>query len=314
MTAQAWRTLRIPARDTDIAALESLLESLGALAVTIEAEDDRPIFDTPYTLEGSEPPLWTNCRLEALFAAQENIEAVLAQIARAGYSTAGARHALLAERDWQYAFRDHFQPLCFGCLWVVPSWHAIPAAAELVITLDPGMAFGTGTHPTTALCLEWLAGAAEVAGCSVLDYGCGSGILAIAAAKLGATEVAAIDIDPQACEVARENAVRNACSSLAIGLPAALRAGQFDVIVANLLLQPVLALADEFAARLAPGGRLGLSGLMLDQVTRVLEAYTPAFKMAPPQIQDEWALLIGVRRGALDHRIVDRKEPLHPTC
>lgn len=293
MTDTAWRTLRLPARDTQVDALEALLESRGALAITIEAGDDRPVFDT---LAGNEPALWTNCRIEALYPADTDIESLIAAIAGAGYSTLGARHALVADQDWQGAFRAHFQPLTFGRLWVVPSWHQPPAAAELVITLDPGMAFGTGTHPTTALCLDWLATAAPVANRSVLDYGCGSGILAIAAARLGAREVAAIDLDPQACDVTRENAARNQCPPLMVGLPGELRPGPFDIVVANLLLQPVLALAGEFAARLLPGGRLGLSGLMVDQVPRVLETYAPAFKMDEPTIKDEWALLTGVRR------------------
>ncbi len=292
MNEQAWRTLHLPARDTDIPALEALLEDSGALAVTIEAADARLVFDHR---DGSEPALWANCRVEALFDAREDLDAVLAVVTGAGFATVGARYELLADRDWQGAFRAHFQPLQFANLWVVPSWHAVPPGAELVITLDPGMAFGTGTHPTTALCLQWLA-TTTVTERRVLDYGCGSGILAIAAAKLGAREVAAIDIDPQACAVARENAVRNACPLLAVGLPSELRQGQFDVLVANLLLTPVLALADEFAARLGPGGQLGLSGLMLDQIERVLVAYAPAFAMAPPRIHGEWALLTGVRR------------------
>ena len=154
MIEQAWRTLHLPARDTDLAELEALLEDCGALAVTIEAADARPVFDTR---DGSEPTLWANCRLEALFDATEDLEAVLAVVAGAGYATTGAHHELLADRDWQGAFRDHFKPLQFENLWVVPSWHAPPAEAKLVITLDPGMAFGTGTHPTTALCLHWLA-------------------------------------------------------------------------------------------------------------------------------------------------------------
>lgn len=292
MNEQAWRTLHLPARDTDIPALEALLEDSGALAVTIEAADARPVFDHR---DGAEPTLWANCRVEALFDAREDLDAVLAVVTGAGFATVGARHELLADRDWQGAFRAHFQPLQFANLWVVPSWHAVPAGAELVITLDPGMAFGTGTHPTTALCLQWLA-TTTVTERRVLDYGCGSGILAIAAAKLGAREVVAIDIDPQACAVTRENAARNACPMLTVGLPSELRQGQFDVLVANLLLTPVLALADEFAGRLGPGGQLGLSGLMLDQIERVLVGYAPAFAMAPPRIHGDWALLTGVRR------------------
>lgn len=293
MSEAAWSTLRLPARDTAVDALETLLESLGALAITIEAEDDRPVFDT---LDGAEPSLWVNCCVEALFPIDTDLDAVLGALAAAGHATLGARRALVADQDWQGAFRAHFQPLQFGDLWVVPSWHPVPPTATRVLRLDPGMAFGTGTHPTTALCLEWLATDAPVHGARVLDYGCGSGILAIAATLLGAREVVAIDLDPQACTVTRENAARNGCPALQVGLPGELRAGTFDCVVANLLLQPVLALAEEFAARLAPGGRLGLSGLMHDQVARVLETYAPAFNMDPPRLRGEWALLTGTRR------------------
>jgi len=293
MSDASWSTLRLPARDTAVAALETLLESLGALAITIEAEDDRPVFDT---LDAAEPPLWVNCCVEALFPVDADLDAVLGALAAAGHATLGARRTVVADQDWQGAFRAHFKPLQFGTLWVVPSWHAVPPAAARVLRLDPGMAFGTGTHPTTALCLEWLATGAPVNGARILDYGCGSGILAIAAALLGTREVAAIDLDPQACAVTRENAARNGCSMLQVGLPAELREGVFDCVVANLLLQPVLALAGEFAARLAIGGKLGLSGLMHDQVSRVLETYAPTFNMDPPRLRGEWALLTGTRR------------------
>ena len=224
------------------------------------------------------------------------MEMLLGRLAGAGYSTLGARHTLLADQDWQGAFRAHFKPMRFDRLWVVPSWHPIPPEAELSITLDPGMAFGTGTHPTTALCLEWLAKSTRVLGCKVLDYGCGSGILAIAASRLGAQEVVAIDLDPQACEVTCENAIRNACPPFMVGLPDALRAGQFDIVVSNLLLQPLLSLVETIAARLPSGGQILLSGLMTDQVTRVLTAYAPFFEMAPPSLRDDWALLSGIRR------------------
>ncbi|MGD9600169.1 MAG: 50S ribosomal protein L11 methyltransferase [Gammaproteobacteria bacterium] len=293
MSADAWCTLRLPARDADVAGLEAALDAQGALAVTIEAGDERPLFDT---LDGSEPALWTQCTVEALFPADVDLDAVLAALAGAGLPTLGARRASVADQDWQGAFRAHFGPRAFGPLWVVPGWHTPPPAARLVMRLDPGMAFGTGTHPTTAMCLEWLATQASVARRRVLDYGCGSGILAIGAALLGAREIAAVDLDPLACEVARENAARNACTGIAIGLPGDLRAGEFDVLVANLLLQPVLALVDEFARRLPPGGQLALSGLMADQVPRVVAAYAPAFVLAPAVLRDEWALLTGVRR------------------
>lgn len=293
MTEGAWRSLRIPAAEAEVTRLEALLETLGALAVSVEAADSVPIFDT---LDGDSPTLWPHCVVEALFDIDSDIETLLGAVAGAGIDTTGARHAVLADRDWQGVFRDHFPPRAFGPLWVVPSWHAPPAGAGCVITLDPGMAFGTGAHATTALCLDWLAGDAAVAGARVLDYGCGSGILAIAAARLGAREIAGVDIDPAALDVARENAARNDCAGITLSLPAALRPGEFDVIVANLLLKPVLALAASFAARLPPGGRLGLSGITDLQVDAVCAAYEDAFSLDAPRVEGEWALLTGVRR------------------
>jgi len=295
VSGEAWRTLSLPARDEEVERLETTLQALGALAVTVEAMDDRPVFDL---LDGSEPPLWSNCCVEALFPAEQETEGVIAALATAGFSTLGARQRLVADQDWQAAFRAHFPPLCFGRLWVVPSWREPPAEAEHILHLDPGMAFGTGTHPTTALCLAWLADFAWTPSTRVLDYGCGSGILAIAAAKLGAPQVAAVDIDPAACEVTRENALRNECADITIGLPSQLPAkdsetGRFDVIVANLLLQPILALRDEFAARLSTRGQLALSGLMLDQVPKVLAVYDEVFEMDEPRSNADWALLTG---------------------
>ena len=293
MTAARWLTLRCKVCAEEVPPLEAVLENLGALAITLEANGDVPVFDT---LEDDSRPLWPQCWLEALFPAATNLEAILAHLAAAGFATANAHHEILIDRDWHLAFREQCVPLCFAeRLWVVPSWHTAPAAAELIITLDPGMAFGTGTHPTTALCLEWLASDADVPGQRVLDYGCGSGILAIAAAKLGAAAVTAIDLDPQACVVARENALVNACDSVLIGEPSALAPGDFDIIVANLLLKPVLELETLFRARLPVGGRIGLSGILHDQVGAVLACYAAAFKMRTPIIQDDWALIIGER-------------------
>lgn len=293
MTDGAWRSLRFPVAEARVAALEALLETLGALAVSVEAASDVPIFDT---LEGDSPVLWPDCVVEGLFSIETDVESLQGAVAKAGFDTTGVRHAVLADRDWQGVFRDHFPPRAFGPLWVVPSWHAPPADASCVITLDPGMAFGTGAHATTALCLGWLSGDAAVTGARVLDYGCGSGILAIAAARLGARAVAGVDIDPEALVVARENALRNDCAEIALSLPEALQPGRFDVLVANLLLKPVLALAATFAARLPPGGRIGLSGITGAQVAAVRAAYEQAFLLDAPRLDGEWALLTGVRR------------------
>jgi ribosomal protein L11 methyltransferase len=293
MSDGAWRSLRVRAAAAEVAALEATFEALGALAVSVEAADDVPIFDT---LDGDSPTLWPDCVVEALFDLDADIETLLGAVAGAGFDTAGARHVVIADRDWQGVFRDHFPPRAFGPLWVVPSWHAPPAGAARVITLDPGMAFGTGAHATTALCLEWLAGAAAVAGQRVLDYGCGSGILAIAAARLGAMECVGVDIDPAALTVARENASRNDCPSITFCLPGVLRPGAFDVLVANLLLKPVLALAATFAARLPTGGRIGVTGITDTQVDAVCAAYSDAFLPDAPRRDGEWILLTGTRR------------------
>ena len=212
-------------------------------------------------------------------------------------SVAGAHYEVLAERDWQQNFHQQFSPRRFaGDLWVVPSWHEPPPEARHIVTLDPGMAFGTGTHPTTGLCLDWLGQLPELAGASVLDYGCGSGILAIAAARLGATRVIGLDIDPEACRVARENAQQNGCEFIEMVLPAALPAGQFDVLVANILLNPLLALASQLADVVKPGGHIGLSGLLAEQAEFALAAYAPWFHLNPPEYREEWAFVGGRRR------------------
>ena len=303
MSSEAWLALSLPAREAEVPALEAALEELGALAVTLEAMDARPIFDH---LDGSEPALWASCRVEALFAADVDVEAVLGALSAWSIPVLGATHRRVADQDWHAAFRAHFSPLSFGRLWVVPSWCEVPDGADTVLRLDPGMAFGTGTHPTTALCLRWLAGPAEVSDSKVLDYGCGSGILAIAAHLLGAAEVTAVDIDPTACAVTRENAAHNRCADAIVTRLSSELSSQgnetdsFDVVVANLLLQPVLALRDVFATHLGPQGRLGLSGIMRDQVPRVLAHYAGLFIFDTPQFEDEWALLTARHRRTGD--------------
>lgn len=290
---QAWRKLRFNAWDFEVAAIEALLDAAGAVAITIEARDETPVFDTR---DQASRILWPQCSVEALFGSGVDPEDIITLVGSAGFSTVGVNTEWVADRAWHLTWRDQFHPLCFAeRLWVVPSWLTPPPAAELVITLDPGMAFGTGTHPTTSLCLEWLV-AAGVAHRRVLDYGCGSGVLAIAAAKLGAQTVAAVDVDEEACRVARANAQLNACPAITIGTPDSLDPDTFDIVVANLLLRPVLALHDEFIARLRPQGKIALSGIMCDQVQPVWDAYADAFALQPPSIRGEWALITGTRR------------------
>ena len=198
------------------------------------------------------------------------------------------------DEDWIRRSQAQFSPLRVGRLWIGASWHDAPAAGAHVVRIDPGLAFGTGSHPTTRLVLAFLDRSMR-GGERVLDYGCGSGILAIAAAKLGAARVDAVDIDPQAVEVTRENARDNGVTVQAC-LAEALEAGRYDVLVANILAQPLIALAPLVAARTAPGGRIALSGVLESQAEEVAQAYAAHYAMAIEAQEDFWALLCGVRR------------------
>ncbi|MCY1396542.1 Ribosomal protein L11 methyltransferase [compost metagenome] len=182
-------------------------------------------------------------------------------------------------------------------LWIVPSWHAAPEPEAVNLLLDPGLAFGTGTHPTTALCLEWLDGQ-ELAGCKVLDFGCGSGILAIAALLLGAEQAVGTDIDPQALEASRDNASRNGIepARFPVYLPEDLPREPADVLVANILAGPLVSLAAQLAELVKPGGRLALSGILAEQAEEVRAAYAGSFELDPTAERDGWIRISGRRR------------------
>lgn len=192
---------------------------------------------------------------------------------------------------------DDFKPMPFGQrLWIVPSWHDAPDPEAANLMLDPGLAFGTGTHPTTALCLEWLDGQ-DVNGCQVIDYGCGSGILGLAALLLGAEHVIGVDTDPQALEASRDNARRNqvADDRLDLYLPADEPDTRADIMLANILAQPLISLAPHLASLVKPGGRLVLSGILSNQARDVMAAYEPWFVMDEPEQREEWIRLTGRR-------------------
>jgi ribosomal protein L11 methyltransferase len=193
---------------------------------------------------------------------------------------------------------DNFHPMRFGQrLWIVPSWHSAPEPDAVNLLLDPGLAFGTGTHPTTALCLEWLDGQ-DLTDCNVLDFGCGSGILAIAALLLGAKQAVGTDIDYQAIEASRDNAERNGidASRFPLYLPEQLPAEQADVLVANILAGPLVALAPQLISLVKPGGRLALSGILAEQGEEVAAAYAATFDLDPLCIRDGWVRISGRRR------------------
>jgi ribosomal protein L11 methyltransferase len=205
---------------------------------------------------------------------------------------------LIEDQDWERSWMDNFQPMRFGQrLWIVPSWHAAPEPDAVNLLLDPGLAFGTGTHPTTALCLEWL-DAQTLQDCTVLDFGCGSGILAIAALLLGAGLAIGTDIDPQALEASRDNASRNGIepARFPLYLPGELPGVRADVLVANILAGPLVELAPRLAELLGPGGRLALSGILAEQAEAVRAAYSKDFMLEPTAEKDGWVRISGIRR------------------
>lgn len=274
----------------DPAAFEDTLLAAGAVSITLEDAGDDPVLEPP----PGATPLWPHVRIKALFDPATPPDALLA-------SFPDAKFEHIADRAWEREWLKDFRPMRFGRrLWICPGGQRPQldesADAQCLIELDPGLAFGTGTHPTTALCLEWL-DSTSLDGKSVVDYGCGSGVLAIAALKLGAAAALAIDIDPQALLATRENAARNLVSErLTIASPEAAPSGQAEILLANILAEPLLELAPSFGERVAPGGSVVLSGILRNQAAPVASRYAAWFDMRPATVRDDWALLHGVRR------------------
>ena len=283
--------------DTDAAdAWSDALIDAGALAVDAADPDAETPDETPLFGEPGEPDAapWSTSRLTAMFADDAAAGAALAQAAAAlGRAAPACRRLHIEDQDWVHATQAQFGPIAIGDrLVIVPSWCEAPQGA-VAITLDPGLAFGTGSHPTTRLCLEWLQDCLE-RGATVLDYGCGSGVLAIAAMKLGAREVVGTDVDPQAIRASRDNARANAVEATFV-LPDALALRAFDVVVANILANPLILLAPALAARVHPGGRLALSGILESQAADVIAAYAPWFTLRAWRASEGWVLLAGER-------------------
>lgn len=288
----------------DPAPFEDALLDAGALSITLEDAADNPVLEpAPGTT-----PLWPSVQIKALFdaaAAPAQIEATLRNALSQPLPDLDFQE--LADRVWEREWLKDFRPMLFGRrLWICPNGqrpapHLLPepdaaGLAPCFIDLDPGLAFGTGTHPTTALCLEWLDGA-DLRGKTVLDYGCGSGVLAIAALKLGAASAAAVDIDPQAVTATLDNAQRNGVADrLAVSTVAGMDATPADTVLANILAEPLEALAPILAALVRSGGNIVLSGLLTHQASRVAAQYAPWFDIEPVSVRDDWARIAGVRR------------------
>lgn len=284
---------------TDPTPFEDALQAAGALSITLQDAADDPVLEpAPGTT-----PLWPSVRLSALFDAEIDPEEVCAAL-RAGLPQLAATPAFetIADRVWEREWLKDFKPMRFGKhLWVCPGEQMVSeldetGARRSIVRLDPGLAFGTGTHPTTALCMEWLDGA-SLRGKTVIDYGCGSGILAIAALKLGAAHVLAIDIDLQALAATLDNARRNDVADRLTAQPAsAVSAPPADVLLANILAEPLEQLAPRMAELVVPGGSLVLSGLLREQTQRIATRYEQWFDMTPAVVRDDWARLDGRRK------------------
>lgn len=272
--------------------LESACLAAGAFAVTLSDAADAPIFEP----EPGATPLWPKVRISSLYgAAAQRARITEIVTAALGSVPPGLVFSELADRIWERECLADFRPICFGArLWICPHEQSVPAGDAVVVKLEPGLAFGTGTHATTALCLEWL-DAARLSGSEVIDYGCGSGILAIAAVKLGARRALAVDHDAQALLAAGENAERNGVAQQVEISESGAILPRTDVLLANILAQPLIELAARFQTLLRPGGHLVLSGILREQAQAVAVAYRPWFEISPPVFRDDWVRLDGVR-------------------
>ena len=286
-----WLELSLSVDRSVVPAAEAALEAAGALSITLQDHADHPVLEPgPGTT-----PLWPVVQVRGLFEHTVDRVAIVRVLEEMlEMNQPGCINWLeVGDRDWERAWMDRFRPMKFGRrLWVVPGGMAVPPApANIEILLDPGLAFGTGTHPTTAMCLQWL-DAQDLAGKRVVDYGCGSGILAIASALLGAAEIIAVDNDPQALEATAANAARNAVGEKIAGCsPDEFSTTSADLVLANILAGPLVELAPVLVGCAAPGGRIILSGLLEEQLDWVAAAYGPACEVNGSATLEGWARL-----------------------
>ncbi|MGB5614101.1 MAG: 50S ribosomal protein L11 methyltransferase [Sedimenticolaceae bacterium] len=272
--------------------IELLFEDLGALAVTLGDAGDEPMLEPG----PGETPLWQATRMTGLFGGDTDADALRSAINQALATDVSRSLALerLEDQDWERAWMERFQPMRFGRrLWIRPSGREVAQADAVIVDLDPGLAFGTGTHPTTALCLGWLDGH-DLQGKTVIDFGCGSGVLAIAALKLGARQVIAVDHDPQAVLATRENAARNEVADrIEVVHSDEFSASEADIVVANILANILIDLAPHIRSLVKPGGHLVMSGILEAQSGAVMQAYAEQLDIQPAEIKEEWVLLHG---------------------
>lgn len=292
-----WLQVQIAATQENAEHISDMLSIIGAAAVTLQDSADQPLYEP----ELGTTPLWQKTKVIGLFDADVDIVQAMDKLQTLLMLPLPLLYRIeqLEDKDWERTWMDHYKPMLFGKrLWICPSWCDIPDPLAINVLLDPGLAFGTGTHPTTSLCLEWLDKNPPIDQ-SVIDYGCGSGILAIAAAKLGAHKIMAVDNDPQALESTRNNACRNNIDAnilqtlLPSEIPKTLCA---DVIVANILAKPLIELAAIFAQLTCPGSKIALSGILVNQKSEILARYAPWFELTAQKELDGWVRLSGYRK------------------
>ncbi|MBL0491477.1 50S ribosomal protein L11 methyltransferase [Aeromonas veronii] len=290
-----WIQIRINATAKTADKVSNMLLGRGAQAVTFMDAKDVPVYEP---MPG-ETPLWGETEVMGLFDAETDPAPTIAFFQQIFGENVGYKVEQLEDKDWVREWMDHFHPMQFGeRLWICPSWRDVPNPDAVNVMLDPGLAFGTGTHPTTALCLQWLDGL-DLAGKTVVDFGCGSGILGIAALKLGAARVIGIDIDPQAIQASRDNAARNGVADqIELYLPADQPQDvEADVVVANILAGPLRELAPLIAGHGKPGSLMALSGVLESQAPELEIIYGQWFEMDPTAVKEEWCRLSGRKHG-----------------
>jgi ribosomal protein L11 methyltransferase len=290
-----WQSVKLAATADEADRLSDALMSLGALSVSIEDAAAGTTSEAPIFGEPGMPVdvLWRDNYVVSLFEQNADVhEILLTAAAECAYELPAYAIESVEEQDWVRLTQAEFDPIRISeRLWIIPSWHDAPDERAINLKLDPGLAFGTGSHPTTRLCLQWL-DQHLATGASVLDYGCGSGILAIAALKFGAGSAYGVDIDPQAIVTARDNAANNSvCADFY--LPDADPCLRTDIVIANILTNPLLALAPLLADRCRPGGKIVLSGILVEQADKVIAAYSPWFNIVQWRCDEGWVCLSG---------------------
>ena len=294
-----WLQIKMDTNPAHAEVLEEFLLAAGANAVTLEDGDDQPLFEP---IRGT-TPLWQQTRITGLFDAEQDSEAMI-QALQNGWASVfpdqafpSPRIEILEDKDWEREWMENFHPIQVGeRLWICPSWKEAPNPEATNLVLDPGLAFGTGTHPTTFMCLEWL-DQHDVDGQTVVDYGCGSGILGVAALLLGAEKAYGVDNDPQALVATRENTDRNSlpAESFDVYYPGKIGDVKADLMLANILAGPLIDLAPTISALVKDQGSLVLSGILSHQADDVIAAYTPWFNFDPVKQKDEWVCLSAVK-------------------